>query len=42
MKAFVTGVIAAIAIAIVASLVLSRLPYDAGSVHQTSTGNVRL
>lgn len=42
MKAFVTGVVAAIVIAIVAGLAMSRLPHDAGSVHQTSTGNVRL
>ncbi|MGI9488597.1 MAG: hypothetical protein ACR2RF_22490 [Geminicoccaceae bacterium] len=42
MKAFITGVIAAIVIAIVAGLVLSRLPHDAGSAHQTTTGNVRL
>jgi len=42
MKAFITGVAAAIVIAIIAGLVLSRLPHDAGSAHQTSTGNVRL
>ncbi|MGI9501378.1 MAG: hypothetical protein ACR2P3_15185 [Geminicoccaceae bacterium] len=42
MKAFVTGVVAAIVIAIVAGLALSRLPHDAGSAHQTSVGNVRL
>ncbi|MGI9417674.1 MAG: hypothetical protein ACR2RA_07540 [Geminicoccaceae bacterium] len=42
MKAFLTGVIAAVVIAIVAGLVLSRLPHDAGSAHQTSSGNVRL
>ena len=42
MKAFITGVVAAIVIAIVAGLVLSRLPHDAGSTHQTTSGNVRL
>ncbi|MGI9489821.1 MAG: hypothetical protein ACR2RF_28835 [Geminicoccaceae bacterium] len=42
MKAFITGVVAAIVIAIVAGLVLSCLPHDAGSAHQTTTGNVRL
>ncbi|MEM8952221.1 MAG: hypothetical protein AAGA21_04545 [Pseudomonadota bacterium] len=42
MKAFITGIAAAIVIAIVAGLVLSRLPHDAGSVHQTTSGNVRL
>lgn len=42
MRAFVTGVVAAVVIAIIAGLALSRLPDDAGSVHQTSTGNVRL
>lgn len=42
MKAFITGVVAAIVIAIVAGLALSRLPHDAGSAHQTTSGNVRL
>lgn len=42
MKAFVTGVVAALVIAIVAGLALSRLPMDAGSVHQSPTSNVRL
>jgi hypothetical protein len=42
MKAFVTGVIAAVVIAIIAGLALSRMPHDAGSAYQTTTGNVRL
>jgi hypothetical protein len=42
MKAFVTGVVAAIVIAIIAGLALSRLPHDAGSAHQSPTSNVRL
>ncbi len=42
MKAFVTGVVAAVVIAIVAALTLSRLPHDAGSVYQSSQDNVRL
>lgn len=42
MKAFITGVVAALVIAIIAGLALSRLPHDAGSVHQSDKGNVRL
>ncbi len=42
MKAFVTGVVAAVVIAIVAALVLSRMPHDAADVHQSPQGNVRL
>lgn len=42
MKAFVAGVVAAIVIAIIAGLVLSRVPDEAGVVYQTSSGNVRL
>ena len=41
MKAFIVGVAAALVIAIIAGLAMSRLPYDAGSVHQSSEGNVR-
>lgn len=42
MKAFVTGVVAAVLIAIVAALVLSRLPHGSDEVYQSSQGNVRL
>lgn len=42
MKAFITGIVAAIAIAVIAGLALSRLPHDAGSAHQSPTSNVRL
>jgi hypothetical protein len=42
MKAFIVGVTAALVIAIIAGLALSRLPHDAGSVYQSSEGNVRL
>jgi len=42
MRAFVVGVTAAVVIAIIAGLVMSRLPHDAGSAHQSSQGNVRL
>jgi len=42
MKAFITGVVVAIVIAIVAGLALSRLPHDAGNAHQSATSNVRL
>jgi hypothetical protein len=42
MKAFVTGVAAAVLIAIIAVLVLNRMPHDAADVHQSSQGNVRL
>ncbi len=42
MKAFVTGVVAAVVIAIVAALVLSRMPHDATDVYQSPQGNVRL
>ena len=42
MKAFVAGVAAAVVIAIIAGLALSRLPHDAGSAYQTTSGNVRL
>ena len=42
MRAFVVGVAAALLIAIIAGLVMSRLPHDAGSMHQSSEGNVRL
>ena len=42
MKAFISGVIAAILIAIVAVLVLNRMPHDAADVYQSTQGNVRL
>jgi hypothetical protein len=42
MKAFVTGIVAAIVIAVIAAFALSRLPHDAGSAHQSPTSNVRL
>ncbi len=42
MRAFITGVTAAVVIAIVAALVLSRMPHDASDVHQSPQGNVRL
>lgn len=42
MRAFITGVAAAIVIAIVAALVLSRMPHDAADVHQSPNSNVRL
>ena len=42
MKAFIVGVTAALVIAIIAGLTLSRLPHDAGSAYQSAEGNVRL
>ncbi len=42
MKAFMSGVIAAILIAIVAALVLNRMPHDAADVYQSARGSVRL
>ncbi|MEZ5934363.1 MAG: hypothetical protein R3F54_20965 [Alphaproteobacteria bacterium] len=42
MKAFVTGVAAALVIAIIAGLALSRLPHGAGSGYPSATANVRL
>ncbi len=42
MKAFITGVVAAVVIAIVAALVLSRMPHGSDDVYQSQQGNVRL
>lgn len=42
MKAFLTGVIAAVLIAIVAGLALSRMPHGSDDVYQSKQGSVRL
>ena len=42
MKAFVTGVAAALVIAIIAALVLDQLPLGSDQVHQSQQGSVRL
>jgi hypothetical protein len=42
MKAFIAGVAAAVVIAIVAGLVLSRMPDSASEAYQSPHGNVRL
>lgn len=42
MKAFITGVIAAVVIAIIAGLTLSRMPHGSDDVYQSPNGNVRL
>ena len=42
MKAFVTGVVAALVIAIVAALALSRMPHGSDDVYQSQQGSVRL
>ena len=42
MKAFVSGVLAAIVIAVVAAFALDWLGQSSADVHQTQQGNVRL
>lgn len=42
MKAFVSGVAAAIVIAVVAALVLNWLDWSTASVYQSEQGSVRL
>ena len=42
MNAFITGVVAAVVIAVVAALVLDSLPHSAGDAYQSPQGNVRL
>ncbi len=42
MRAFAAGVVAAVLIAVVAALVLNRLPHSAGEAYQSEQGNVRL
>lgn len=42
MKAFLSGVAAAIVIAVVAALVLNWLDWSSASVYQSGQGNIRL
>jgi hypothetical protein len=42
MKAFISAVVAAIAIAVVAALALDRLDLSTARVYQSEQGNVRL